>query len=66
MAGTIDQDRNGKLEREEFIEFVRLTLVMDLPKSKIGVLRQKKFDIDSYGQYSHGLQRYVLSVYGPK
>ena len=30
------------LERDESMEIVRLTLVLDLPKSKIGVLRQKK------------------------
>ena len=48
MAGTIDEDRNGKLEREESMEIVRLTLVLDLPKSKIGVLRQKK-EFNNYG-----------------
>jgi Ca2+-binding EF-hand superfamily protein len=38
---TIDSDHNGQLEKAEFMEFIRRSLVMDLPESMITSLRRQ-------------------------
>jgi len=41
MDAGIDQDRNGKLELAEFMEFVRQSLTADLPLSKMNMLERE-------------------------
>ena len=43
MAEMIDTDGDGKLDKDEFLEFIRLSLVADLPDSKVQELRQHFF-----------------------
>jgi len=41
MDAGIDQDRNGKLDMSEFMEFVRQSLTADLPLSKMAMLERE-------------------------